>query len=241
MAVIYNSCLKVVTMSNRNKFTHFEHADYYITAHGVTFRSGVIYRPPPSNKNGFINSVFFDQWTAYLDAVMLGPHDIVITGDLNFHLDIVSNPDARHFSKTLADHGMTQLVTDVTHNKVHILDVVIVRNHSAIVTTRPSVYDPCLCDTHSNPSGDHMAIKFCVNARKPAQVRKEIVFRRLRHIRLPDFKRDITSLLQDMKSDSPVSDIVATYNNGLRLIVDKQAPLRKTTTTLLPDCPWYTD
>ena len=70
---------------------------------------------------------------------MLDPHDIVTTGDLNFHLDIVSDPDARHFSETLADRGMTQLVTDVTHNKGHLLDVVIVRNHNAIVTTRPSV------------------------------------------------------------------------------------------------------
>ena len=128
----------------------------------------------------------------------------------------------QHFTETVADHGMTQLVTDATHNKGHLLDVVIVRNHSAIVITRSSVYDElCLCDSHGNPSGDHMAIEFCVNARTPARVRKEIVFRRLRHIRLPDFKRDITSLLEDMNSDAPVSDIVATYNTGLRRIVDK--------------------
>ena len=82
-----------------------------------------------------------------------------------------------------------------------------------------------------------MAIKFCVNARKPARVRKEIVFRRLCRIRLPD----ITSLLEDMNRDAPVSDIVATYNTGLLRIVEKQAPLRKTTIALRPDCLWYTD
>ena len=153
---------------------------------------------------------------------MLDPHDIVITADLNFHFDIVSDTDARHFSETLDDHDMTQLVTDATRSKGYLLGVVIVRNHSAIVTTRPSVYDPCLCDTHGNPSGDHMAIKLCGHARKPARVRKEIVFWRLRHIRLPDFKRDITSLLEDMNSDAPISDIVATYNTGLRRVVDKQ-------------------
>ena len=189
--------MKVETVSNRNKFTHIEHADYYVTARFVTFRLGVVYRPPPSKRNGFINSVFFDQWSAFLDAVMLDSPDIVIFSNLNFHLNIVSDPDALHFSETLADHGMTQLVTDATHSKGHLLDVAIVRNHSSIVTTRPSVFDPCLCDTLGNPSDDHMAIKFCVNARKPTQVRKEIVFRRLHHIQLPDFKRDITSLLED--------------------------------------------
>ena len=55
-----------------------------------------------------------------------------------------------YFSEMPVDHGMIQLVTDATHNKGHLLDVVIVPNHSALVTTRPSVYDPCLCDTHGN-------------------------------------------------------------------------------------------
>ena len=94
VAVIYNSGLKVETVSNRNKITHVEHvehADYYVTARGVTFRLGVVYRPPPSKRNGFINCVFLDQWSAYLDAVMLEPHATVITGDLNFHLDIISD------------------------------------------------------------------------------------------------------------------------------------------------------
>ena len=68
---------------------------------------------------------------------MLGPHDIVITGDLNCHLDIVSDPDAQHFSERLAD-----LVTDATHSKGHLQGVIIVRNHGAIVTIRHSVYDP---------------------------------------------------------------------------------------------------
>ena len=137
----------------------------------------------------------------------------------------------------LVDRGLTQLAIDDTHNKAHLLYVVIVRNHSAMVFTRPSVYDRFLCDTHSNSFGDHMTIKFCVNARKHARVRKEIVFRRLRHIRLPDFKFDSTSMLGNMNSDAPVSDIIATNNTGLGRIIDNQAPLRKTTTTLRPDCP----
>ena len=56
VAVIYKFGLKVETVSNRNKFTHFEHG-YYVTARGVTFRLGVVYRPPPSKRTGLINSV----------------------------------------------------------------------------------------------------------------------------------------------------------------------------------------
>ena len=87
---------------------------------------------------------------------MLDPHEMVITGDLNFHLDTETAPDVRRFSETLADHGMVQLVTDATHNKGHILDVVIVRINGAIIYAPPSVYNSCLCDNNGNPSGDIM-------------------------------------------------------------------------------------
>ena len=80
--------LKVENVLTRNTFTHFKHVDYYVKARDVTFRLGVSYRPPPSKRNGFINSVSFDHWTAYLDAVMLDSHDIVITDDLTFGISL---------------------------------------------------------------------------------------------------------------------------------------------------------
>ena len=42
VSIIYKSGLKVEKFSTRNKFTHFEHADHYVTARGVTFRLGVV-------------------------------------------------------------------------------------------------------------------------------------------------------------------------------------------------------
>ena len=137
----------------------------------------------------------------------------------------------------LSDRDMRQLVTDATHNKCHILDVIIVQNNTAMITSRPSVYDPCLCDTHGNISCDHMAIMFRVNATKPAQMRKEVVFRRLHHICLQEFKRDIAFLHDEINSAAPVGDIVAAYNDGLRCVVDNHAPQRTVTVTLRPDCP----
>ena len=128
MGRMYKSGMKVESVRLSFNFTHFEHTDYYITTRYAKFkfRLGVIYRLPPSKRNGFTKNNFFEQWSTYLDTVMLDPHDIVITGDVNFHLDIVSDPDARRFSEMLSDRDMRQLVTNATHNKGHLLDVVIV-------------------------------------------------------------------------------------------------------------------
>ena len=188
----------------------------------------------------FSNTVFFDQWSAFLDDIMLDMHDIIITGDLNFHLDIPTQLDVKRFPETLCDRGMKQLVNEATHSKGHILDVVIVRDNTCIVPALPKVYDPCLCNTHGNSSGDHLAISYDVNARKPSEVRKTTTFRRLRQINVSDFMTDIASL-SDLLVDGPVGEMVEAYDTGLRRIVDHHAPLVVKTVTLRPNSPWYTD
>jgi hypothetical protein len=55
-------------------------------------------------------------------------YELLITGDLNFHLDNVNLSDTRKFDETLSDHGLVQHVQGATHNKGHTLDVVITRD-----------------------------------------------------------------------------------------------------------------
>ena len=74
---------------------------------------------------------------------------------MNFRLDIPIQLDVRRYSETLCDRGMKQLVNVATDSKGHSLDVVIVRDNIFIVPALPNVYDPCLCDTYGNSSGDH--------------------------------------------------------------------------------------
>ena len=107
---------------------------------------------------------------------------------------------------------MKQLANEATHSKGHILDVVIVRDNTCIVPALPNVYDPCLCNTHGNSSGDHLAIRFDVNARKPSGVR------RTKTDQLGQWSKRTT-----------------------RRIVEHHAPLVVKTVTLRPNSPWYTD
>ena len=115
---------------------------------------------------------------------------------------------------------MKELVNEATHSKGLILDVVIVRDNTCIVPALPNIYDPCLCNTHGNSSGDHLAISFDENARKPSGVRETTTFRRLRQISVSDF---LTSL-SDLLVDGPVGAMVEAYDTGLRRIVDHHAP-----------------
>ena len=81
------------------------------------------------------------------------------------------------FQEMLFERDMSQLVTDGTTK----------------ITSSPSVYDHCLCDTHGNISGDHMAITIYVDATKPARMRKDVVVRRLHHTHSVAYVGDIVA------------------------------------------------
>ena len=71
VAVLYKCGLTITTLdSTRNgMFTHFEHMDCMFISNFVNVRLRIVYRPSPSKRNGFKNSVFFDEWSLYLDRL----------------------------------------------------------------------------------------------------------------------------------------------------------------------------
>ena len=139
VAVLYKCGLTIKTLdSTRNgMFTHFEHMDCSVVSNEVNVRLCIMYRPPPSKRNGFKNNVFFEEWSLYLDRVIT--NDVIITGDLNFHLDNVNDADAVRFNGTLEAHGLVQHVVGPTHKKGHTLDFVITRDIFSLLIGMPIV------------------------------------------------------------------------------------------------------
>ena len=76
------------------------------------------------NKNGFRNSIFFYGWSKYLDKIAIILYDVIITGDLNFHVDITSYVAARMFWSILNSHGLTRHVNSTTHKEGPTLDLI---------------------------------------------------------------------------------------------------------------------
>lgn len=123
VAIVFNSDLKVEQISNEIQFTHFEKLECMVSGENKKIRLCVLYRPPPSTTNNFRNSVFFDEWSDFLDQIAVTPDELIITGDLNFHLDDTKDGDARKFIQSLEDHGLIQHVTGPTHKHGHTLDI----------------------------------------------------------------------------------------------------------------------
>ncbi|XP_062616530.1 uncharacterized protein LOC134278229 [Saccostrea cucullata] len=236
VALVYKSIMDVKAVSREDTFTHFEYLECIINF----TRLCIIYRPPPSKKNQLRNSVFFYEWSHFLDSVVVDHRELIITGDLNFHLDNVQDPEGVKFLRILDDHGLVQHVKESTHSGGHILDVVIVRDSSSILYGEPCVTDPGLYDKNGNPAGDHLAICSKLTLSKPARERKSIKFRKLRDIVTSDLSDSIRSSFELQKGENSVEKSVNLYNTTLKNILDSLAPVQSKLITIRPDCPWYT-
>jgi hypothetical protein len=133
VAVIHKSNIELKRSKHSQTFSHFELLDCDAVVKSHNFRLCVIYPPPPSRKNKLKITTFFEGWSEFLDRLVVIPDELLITGDLNFHLDNVNLIETRKFNETLSEHGLVQHVQGAAHNKGHTLDVVITRDNITIM------------------------------------------------------------------------------------------------------------
>ena len=222
-------------------FSHFELLECDAVVKSHHFRRCVIYRPPPSRTNKLKNTTFFEEWSEFLDCLVVIPDELLITGDLNFHRDNVNLSDTRKFDETLSDHRLVQHVQGATHNKGHTLDVVITRDNSTIMQTTPSVRDPCLFDRNGYPSGDHFALFKSLEISKPPKQHNTVSYRKLSEINTTDLIQDLNNSKIVQNREGSVVNVVKLYNFEVSSIIDKHAPLKSKNIILRPNTEWYSD
>src|SRR6218665_1610700 len=99
-----------------------------------------VYRPPESSPFSSTPAVFLQEFTTLLSIAATTPHEFILTGDFNIHVDDPSDSFACEFrtipSSTNLSH-LTQHVNFPTHYKDHTLDLVIT---SSLSSLSPEIY-----------------------------------------------------------------------------------------------------
>ena len=70
-------------------------------------------------------NTFFIDFSDYLETVILWKEQLVIVGDFNIHLDVLSNSDSTKFRDLLESFSLQQHVVGPTHIHGHTLDLII--------------------------------------------------------------------------------------------------------------------
>ena len=154
LAVIFKDYL-----SSRICFTTsfpFDHSSFELAQVSLTFSQQNIhffclYRPPPSRKNKFTDSLFLDQFPDLLDHCNSLHTSLIILGDFNVHCDCLQNSTTARAMDLLFRFNLTQSVFQATHDKGHILDWLVHRSDDSIVrstSVTSAIASDHLCERH---------------------------------------------------------------------------------------------
>ena len=195
----------------------------------LQLRLVIVYRPPYSAAHPVTSSTFFPEFSEYLESLVLSKVPICIYGDFNVHLDVSDDADTIAFADLLESLCLTQHVKSPTHVMGHILDLIITRSSDNIIKGTPSP-DSFL--------SDHCSVWCCLNVTKVLATVKHISFRKLKSLDLVAFKNDIASSDLCNIASNDCNEVAELYNNYMRSILDRHAPMTSKRVLARPSAPW---
>lgn len=234
VGLLYRSSLSIKQLKLQQTPTTFEVLSVTINRHSM-MQMLVIYRPPPSQQNGFKFSSFLDEFHLLVTEALLLPGKIIILGDFNIHLDDPTDHDARLFLNMLDALNLTQHVTTATHQRGHILDLVISRNGDTTGVENTVTVDM----GGLSHLLDHHPVACSVNLTIPKYKRDVRKCRKFRSVNCNEFASDVIAELSD-GSCGP-GGWFGTYDTVLRKVADKHAPEASHVIRERPYKLWYND
>ena len=233
--LIFRDSLRVKNVDAGEK-SSFEFSKWTVTTVSNCIRLFKIYRPPYSDKRKVPTTVFFREFSDFLESVLLSKEQILFAGDFNIHVDNPRDSDAIKFADLLESVGLQQHVKGSTHKESHTLDHIITRC-SEIVLSAPPKVDWFI--------SDHASVCCRLIPEKPPAVEKLVTYRKYRSIDMESFKNDLvtSSLCQPLlTTETPVygvDQLAKDYNSTLHMLIDCHAPLKSKTAKARPSAPWY--
>ena len=127
--------------------------------------------------------------------------------------------------------NLTQLVDTPTHQGGHILDLTITRNNEQPIS---DIQVKEIIDS------DHFSVLSTFKIMKPKLARKVIEYRKIKAINTNDFKQDIKNAKWN-KEHSCLNALLDNYNNNMKMIMDKHAPIKRKCVVIRDESPWIND
>lgn len=214
---IYQEKLNAKQINIPQTLTSFEYLPVFVRNGSDSFIVTTIYR------TGAIAEVFYNEMVSLLESLSQYSCPIYIIGDINFHLELPSNPDSRNLLDILDSFGLVQHVVDPTHTAGHTLDCVI---------SRKDLPAPTISVGLPKEYSDHALITFTVPTKtSPAREEfREYTARDWRKFDVDKFKCDLRSSpvgqdnLSDFSNMSSPTELYDIFNNTVVSLIDRQIP-----------------
>ena len=230
-ALLYRDGLDVNKVFSAER-SSFEVSEWLVVFGSVRLRVVIVYRPTYSAEHPVTTSVFFHEFSVYLESLVMCNELLLICGDFNIHMDVPSDADTIRLKDLLNSMGLVQHVKRPTHIHGHTLDLIITRHADDIVDGEP------LPERYFS---DHAAVICKLSVAKPPLRIKHAEYRKLKSIDITKLKEDIRNfqLYQDPPND--LNMLLDCYNTTLRSPLDDHAPVCSRHVSTRPRPPWFNE
>ena len=213
--------------SKAHTFKSFEFLEVMFRSQNVLLRTVVIYRPPESSKNKATKSDFFVDVSSLLEIIVPSPGFILIGGDFNLHLGHHESCISEKFFDLLESRCLSQHVTEATHIKWHILDLLITRASDQVING---------VHVSEDLVSDHNLVQFGINLSRPPNTRS---YSKFNSIDCADFNVRLQSTFSNFLTDMGPDGLCDFYNQSITDILNEVVPMVIKTVIEKPCAAWY--
>ena len=225
VGVLYKKVLKIIEITTSVETSTFEHMEIKLVHQTSPISIGIVYKPPHSS-----GTLFMSEFDEYISELHLQNERIMITGDLNIHIDSTSNRKTLQLTKLLDNCNLIQHIKSKTHISGHILDVLITSAEVNIANI----------DVGPNIS-DHCPIS-CLIYRKQNQNESQInTFRNYKRINFDMFQQDLQNSKLLTEPANNIEDYITQFNQTISNVINVHAPLKVSKCIPNRQNKWFND
>ena len=218
VATLFRDCFQCKQMHFGN-FDSFEYVALQLCGSSPAIFLN-FYRPPKYSPS------FCDDFSELLSVVCIDFDCVVLVGDFNLHVDNSRARGTKELGCVLDNYGLTQHVTEPTHNKGHTLDLIITKG---LTISKIQVTDVAL--------SDHSCIFVGCSTSMQTNSHAEIISKR-------HFTQNTSEIFTQAFSSIPalptasVNKLVENFNIKITNIIDAVAPSKVKLVSGKKRSPW---
>ena len=174
--------------------------------------------------------MFLDEFIEWLPDQLAKYKNIVIMGDINFHLNNGDDPDASTLKDTLDALGLiihNNFPTPMHGNTLDILATEIASSLN-ITTCQPGPF-----------LSDHCSIECTINIIRENITRKTVSFRKIKDIDIQKFQDDAVNKLEMVNECHDIDVLVQNLETTSHDILEVHAPFINKSVAFRHRCPWF--
>ena len=225
ICVIFKPELNVEKCCIQSKYKSFEVLHTTIKSSTNLLRVSTFYRT--GKMSVAERERFANELDSYLESLLRLPGENILCGDLNIHVEDLSDLDTLALYSVTQSYGYTQLINAPTQISGGTLDLVFVQNTGSLhQLIKQSMY---IYDIFYSMTSDHNFIEFLIPfIEDPIKPRKDwLSFRNYKSIDIEKFGTDLKSFLEMPTLDffnTNVEQAVDLLNDAFTETLDKHAP-----------------